>query len=91
MQEVDWKNTQLAGPVPLRWPCHGLDPVSRLRYTRAMERQDNQRGQGGNDDKEARLKAALKANLARRKAQARARKTPADTASQDKSAPPSED
>tara|TARA_R100000750_G_scaffold41214_1_gene26759 strand:- start:2157 stop:2417 length:261 start_codon:yes stop_codon:yes gene_type:complete len=79
------------GPVPYRGLCPGLDPVSRLRYTRAMKRQGTQRGQGGTDDKEARLKAALKANLARRKAQARARKTPADTKSQDKSTPPNED
>lgn len=79
------------GLVPHRGPRPGLDPVSSLRYTRAMKRQGTQRGQGGADDKEARLKAALKANLARRKAQARARQTPAEATSQDKSTPPNED
>ena len=40
-----------------------------------MERKNTQ-GKARAEDREARLKAALKANLARRKQQARARKAP---------------
>ena len=50
-----------------------LDPFPALRYIGAMTR-DAQKSKGGKDAaREDRLKAALKANLARRKAQARAR------------------
>lgn len=62
-----------------------------LRYTRAMKRQDKQRGQDAAEARDARLKAALKANLARRKAQAKARQDPQVPVSQDKGTPPSED
>ncbi|SMX43954.1 hypothetical protein [Maliponia aquimaris] len=66
--------------MPRRGPRRALDPVSRLRYTPAMERQDKSRGQDKGTTREARLKAALKANLARRKAQARARQKTGDAA-----------
>jgi hypothetical protein len=78
-----------ADPLLAAW--HGLDPVSPLRYTRAMERQDKQRGQDKALSRDARLKAALKANLARRKAQTRARQQNADDAPEDTGNPPSED
>ncbi len=68
-----------------------MDPVSRLRYTRAMERQDRQRENAKAETRDARLKAALKANLARRKAQARARQQGAGDASEDQGNPSSED
>ena len=50
-----------------------LDPLSRLRYIRPMDRGNRKTRASKDSDREDRLKAALKANLARRKAQARAR------------------
>jgi hypothetical protein len=56
-----------------------------------MERQDKQRAQDKTATRDARLKAALKANLARRKTQARARQKGAEDAPQDTGKPSSED
>ncbi|MBA3911612.1 MAG: hypothetical protein C0524_17470 [Rhodobacter sp.] len=59
--------------------CRSLDPFARLRYGRGMrtpsDPQNRDRPQGPKPAKvrEDRLKAALKANMARRKAQAKAR------------------
>lgn len=56
-----------------------------------MKQDDKRRGQSGNDGRDARLKAALKANLARRKAQARARQDAAGPAAQDNGETPGEE
>lgn len=71
--------------------CAALDPVSVLRYTGSMERKEKRGGQDRTAERDARLKAALKSNLARRKAQARARAEDAADASKNKLSPGNED
>ena len=55
-------------------PSRGrLDPPQALRYIGGMDRDGNKTDSAKGAAREDRLKAALKANLAKRKAQARAR------------------
>lgn len=56
-----------------------------------MERKGRQGPRDKADEREARLKAALKSNLARRKAQAKARAAEPDPADHDKQTPGNED
>ena len=55
-----------------------LDGAVPLRYANRMARKTSSRKQG-TESREARLKAALKANLGRRKAQAKAREAGQET------------
>jgi len=56
-----------------------LDRVGAVRYTTAMDQGSRKTGGSKDVARADRLKAALKANLGRRKSQARARTTSAET------------
>lgn len=59
--------------------------MGRLGYIGVMDRRDVRSAKKGAEAREDRLKAALKANLARRKQQARARAGTPDDSEKDKS------